>query len=1103
MARGNAAYLAFNRGLIDKISLGRVDLDRTKLSAEVYDNWLPKTQGAMIIRPGSKWLGGSYNDTGASWIEFIASTTDVALLELTANKMRVWDDDALLARVPVATTIALTDTGWAEDNLGGGTRNSNTDLIPRMTGDTTGSVHIYANNSDDEFQLDWFVGDNDPATWWDSDTGSDGTPTAYLNVDFGSGNATMVGRLAIRAGPNAGDADNTPTHFRLLGNNHDTGINATDTGQWTLEVEVSGELPWAIGERRIFTDTGYSDTGANAWRHWRLLCVDSDDVDGRAGMSELELYETDGGDTGQTLFSPHSGLTLNAGSTGGLARVRKRVAVDTGDQGVEHALAIDIERGPVRLRVGSSDGDDDYINEFSAWTGHHNLAFTPDGSYFYVTIQTEEGVDRKISSVAISDTGTVEIETPWDANTHGSVRYDQSADFVFTASGTAPYAIQRRDVNGRSWSVVDSPPRNGPFINGRTSSAKLSNTGKRGNIELRSDIPYFRPGHIGALFRIQHDGQSGKWQLSTAGAHTDNIQVTGIGDTGTTPSTENERQITFAVSGTWAGTIEIQRSFDDPEYGYKKVTDGFVSSGASSDTGTFTTVIDDEDDNLTVWYRAKITEYTSGTPVVDVTYKGGFVTGVAKVTGYITNKQVEAEVQRQFSDTGGSDVWEEGAWSGVKGYPTAVAFHEGRLTYAGKSTFWASVSDDFTNHDDTVEGESAPIARSLGAGPVDSIHFLISLQSLIAGTSGAEVAIRSSNLDEPITADNSSARAFSTVGSADIRAAKHDVEAFIVQRSERKAYLIKIGFDTADYEPTEMSVLVPSLLKAGVVDMAIQRQPDSRVHFVLSDGTVAILTYESREEVLAWSTYTTNGSVESAMVLPGIGEDQVYYHINRTVNGVTKRFLEKWAMEDETAGDTGLNWLSDCAVSFTTDTGRQTDIPGGSPLVGESVVAWANDTGQDNKWGRDLSFDTGTPLAQTTYAVDTGGGITAPLPVKHVVYGLGYNADWKSTKLAFAAEAGTALAQMKRTDKIAFVAQNMHNNALFFGSDTGNLDPLSRYTDEGGYVDRDKVFAEFDQVSMPFPGLWAEDSRIYIRAKAPRPVTMIAVVPTIQTNERV
>jgi hypothetical protein len=52
--------------------------------------------------------------------------------------------------------------------------------------------------------------------------------------------------------------------------------------------------------------------------------------------------------------------------------------------GTEHALRVVIERGPVTLRVGSTAGGDEYINETDHCAlGTHSLAFTPSGASFY------------------------------------------------------------------------------------------------------------------------------------------------------------------------------------------------------------------------------------------------------------------------------------------------------------------------------------------------------------------------------------------------------------------------------------------------------------------------------------------------------------------------------------------------------------------------------------------------------------------------------------------------------------------------------------------------------------------------------------------------
>ena len=102
MGKLNFDQVAFNRGVLSPLALARVDVERTRLSAETQINWTPKTQGAMRLRPGSKYLGSSKSDAEAAWIEFVAATSDTALLELTDGVMRVWVDDTLISRASVS-----------------------------------------------------------------------------------------------------------------------------------------------------------------------------------------------------------------------------------------------------------------------------------------------------------------------------------------------------------------------------------------------------------------------------------------------------------------------------------------------------------------------------------------------------------------------------------------------------------------------------------------------------------------------------------------------------------------------------------------------------------------------------------------------------------------------------------------------------------------------------------------------------------------------------------------------------------------------------------------------------------------------------------------
>lgn len=1104
MSRANIPLLAFQRGIISPKSLARVDLDRTRLSAEVMTNWLPKTVGPMSLRPGTQYKGSSFHDTGAEFVEFIASADDLALLELTNDTgsglgtLRSWQGTdahalSLLGRPPVDTTVSLSDTGWSNASSGGNLQGASaTDLIPDMTAETTNGVQLTDSTSSGTA---WRGADDDVSTIWSPGTGV----PVWLNVDFGSANA--VGSYTLRAGPLGSQAGNMAQNWRLIGSNFDTGTFATDTGKWTLENEQTSQTGWAVSEKRTYP---ISDTGTpGPHRHWRLY-VTALNGDDAAAVSELELLlDTGSTSVSQAQFS-NGTLILNPTSIGALAKVTKRVIVS--DTGTEHSLDIHVTRGPVVMRVGSTSGDDDYIAETSLGTGYHNLAFTPAGN-FHVTVQNADAVDRIVSSLRIGDSGTVEVRTPWTAGNLDNIRYDQSADVVYVdCLDVRPQKIERRGT-GRSWSVVDYAPDDGPFLTSPSSSAKLSVSHFYGNTTLNSDIPLFRSSHVGSLVRMFHEGQGGKWALGALDAKTDAIEITGFNDTGT--GAGNERQATISVSGSWSGTLVVERSFDGPDRGYNPAQANFLGGSSATDTGTFSRTLRDEDDNISVHYRVRMTNYTSGAAIVSITYGGGGITGIARITGYNSNTDVDIEVLSRFSDTGMTDNWQFGHWSEARGFPTAVQLHGGRLAHAQGGSMFLSASDDFESFDVNIEGDAAPIIRTIGSGPVDRIHYLVSVLRLLIGTAGSELTVKSSSLDEPLTPDNSSVIPFSTQGSANLRAVKLDTRAIMVQRSRKRVLQLGPAETTlADYQSFDLTLLVPDLLAAGVVSIAVQRQPDTRLHCVLADGTAGILTFEPDEEVIAWHTFVgdtgTSPQVERAMVLPGVDEDAVYYHIKRNISGTSRRYLEKWSKESECLNDSGLSWLMDCAVSFS-GIGRANSFSDvATHLAGESVVAWGDlDSGSTPY----VDLSPGFGSLQRRYTIDTGGdldisslGLTEG--VNQGVLGLPYSATWVSSKLAYAAEMGTALGQVKRVPQASLILYKTHQSGIQYGArDTGNLDALPRIIN-GKVIDQDTVHETLDQVAVPVPGTYETDPRLIIRASSPRACTVLAVCPTVVTSEK-
>lgn len=125
MAREILSLYALNRGVVSHLGLARADVKRLAMAAQKQTNWMPRVLGSMALRAGWQYLGTTLGNAAARYLKFVFSTTDLALLELTAGAMRVWINDALLTRPAVSTTIMngtfASLTGWTNDDEAGAT----------------------------------------------------------------------------------------------------------------------------------------------------------------------------------------------------------------------------------------------------------------------------------------------------------------------------------------------------------------------------------------------------------------------------------------------------------------------------------------------------------------------------------------------------------------------------------------------------------------------------------------------------------------------------------------------------------------------------------------------------------------------------------------------------------------------------------------------------------------------------------------------------------------------------------------------------------------------------------------------------------------------
>lgn len=820
---------------------------------------------------------------------------------------------------------------------------------------------------------------------------------------------------------------------------------------------------------------------------------------------------TDNDESGATsawASSSYMGLT----GDGTAAAIRDQTVTVGANANIEHALRVDVYRGPVYIRVGTSTTDDSYVAETALGTGLHSLTFTPTGD-FNIRLFSRSTQPKYVNSCTVESAGVMEIATPWTAALLDDVRVDQSGDILFCACpGIQQRMIERR--SSTSWSIVKYQPDDGPFRNLNTGPITLTPGALNGNTTLTASKALFKSTQAGAMFSLTSVGQRVESDISAQNTFTNAIRISGLttvsGVTGSTGSdlvsvyndpffnqltglgsatttatptggTDSGRIFTLVIAGTWTGTVTVQRSLESDTGPWEDVTTTYAAN--------VTTTIDDGLDNQIVWYRAgvKTGDYGSGTAEISLYYALGSITGYGRVTSFSSSTVVYVDVVKDFGGLTASDIWAESAWSDYRGWPSAVAFHEGRLWWAGKSGLWGSVSDAYTTFDANVVGDSGPISRTLASGPVDTINWLLSSQRLIVGAQGAEYAARSSSLDEPLTPTAFTVKVTSSQGSAAVSPVEIDSSVVFVNRTGIRVFENALNASTYDYALRDLSQLVPDIGSPGIVRMAIQRQPDTRIHCVRSDGTVAICVIDKNEEVICWSTVETDGDVEDVVVMPaasGVLDDYVYYVVKRTINGSTVRYLEKWAQSDTCYGASVCN-LADSYINYTST--ATTSITGLSHLEGESVVVWANgaDVGTTSAYGQ-------------TYTV-ASGAITLATAATNVTVGLPYTAQYKSAKLGAEAQGPGSLGKTKRITSIWLILADTHAKGVRFGPDFTHLDDRPE-RDEWATTDSDNVDTAYDQDSILFPATWTADLRLCLQAQAPRPATILAVALDMESK---
>ncbi|MGV6475351.1 hypothetical protein [Azotobacter vinelandii] len=502
-------------------------------------------------------------------------------------------------------------------------------------------------------------------------------------------------------------------------------------------------------------------------------------------------------------------------------------------------------------------------------------------------------------------------------------------------------------------------------------------------------------------------------------------------------------------------------------------------------------------------------------------------------------------------------------------WPSVVGYFQQRLVFAASNenpqTIWMSRAGDFHNfgYSDPNKDDDG-IEFTIASREVNRIRHIVSLRELLALTSGAEWTITGST-DAGVTPETISAIPQSYFGTSDVPPAVYGNTALHIQARGGKLATLAYNYVDDGFRPNDVSVMSSHLMRGyGIDEMAFCLAPNGVLWLVRNDGVLLGFTFMPDQQVFGWHRHDTDGDVESVASVPEDDEDALYLIVKRTINGATKRYIERMATRQLSkygSGDyvydraffvdCGLTYDGRQSVSATLTGGTDWKYPnpltltsGGSvftvDMVGRSVILYGG--GDTDSIGEVLvaqisAYTSGTVvtvipqtvvpdslrgvaatrwgLAATTISglghlegktvsiladgdvepqkVVSGGLIELEEPALVAHVGLPITADFETLDITMA-NSQAFLGAKKRINNVVVLCQE--SRGIFAGPRSDKLREFKQRSTEN-YGEPINLLT--GRAEIVIDATWTDTGRLFIRQTDPLPLTILGVMPNVQS----
>jgi hypothetical protein len=653
-----------------------------------------------------------------------------------------------------------------------------------------------------------------------------------------------------------------------------------------------------------------------------------------------------------------------------------------------------------------------------------------------------------------------EIATPWSAadliTEEGTfaLRSVQSADIMWICHGSGARPPQKLSrLGATNWTLAPAPFDNGPFQDvDPDSPVTVTTSGVAGTITITASAPIFSADDIGTSFYMEQVDGTG---IRTWGAN----KVNTVGDVRRYEG--NYYRATANGGGTNPATGNSPPVHTDGRYW---------------DGDGYTDAPNDDLGRLGVeWLYLH-----SGYGWAKITAVGG---GGTTATATVVNANGIVELPQVIS-TDGTNRWAKSAFSAARGWPTSVGFFRERLVYARDRELFMSVVgdfDNFTSKDGPDITKETAIKLKIASDRLDLIRWIMPSAALLVGTARNELSVQEQTPQQVFAADNAISVPQTEYGSRLLEPIRVGNAVLFIQRAGRKLREMIYDYASDRYKADDLTVLSEHVVDAGVVDMDFQQEPDNIVWCVLTDGTMAALTYNRERGVIAWVPHVIGGPgafVETVASIssPDGRRDDVWMVVRRTINGNTVRYVE--VIEDHRLVETSTSdaFYGDGGITY--DGSPTKVITGLGYLEGATVQILAD----------------GSAHAPLTVS---GGQITLNRFASKVQIGFDSPAQLQTMRADGGAQDGTA---QTRAKSIAEVYPRLLNTiGGLIGPAFNRLDPIPQLRPDNPVGTRPELFSGDRKIE--FPATYDTDGYICLQSSPMLPLTIVSITARMEVND--